>query len=110
MNIFDFARRFQGCIRHLRLDGRPIGLPEVMETYEVRAGCGWEFPCAPATGPPPCGPGQLCTQEGMSGHSCACVQPPCGSEADGTSPSSPPGWTAFYFTFKGSASRGLLFA
>ena len=42
----------QGCITDLYLDGRNIGFPEVLETYEVRSGCSWEFPCAaaPCTG------------------------------------------------------------
>ncbi len=80
------AGGLQGCLHNLRLDGRLIGLPEVLETYEVRAGCGWEFPCAAAVSP--CGAGETCSQEGMAGHSCSCAQPPCGDDA---SPSPPGG-------------------
>lgn len=29
----------EGCLRDLELDGRVIGLPDVLETVDIRAGC-----------------------------------------------------------------------
>ena len=50
---------FQGCLRDVELDQRVIGLPEVLETVDIRPGCVWDFPCVEN----PCGPGELCTQD-----------------------------------------------
>ena len=63
----------QGCMRDLSLDDRRIGFPEMLETVEVRSGCAWDFPCASA----PCSEGEVCTQDGLTGHSCSCTNPPC---------------------------------
>lgn len=35
----------RGCLSHLELDGRRIGLPEVLETNSIQAGCQWQYPC-----------------------------------------------------------------
>ena len=35
----------RGCLSQLELDGRRIGLPEVLETNSIEAGCLWQYPC-----------------------------------------------------------------
>jgi hypothetical protein len=35
----------RGCLSQLELDGRRIGLPEVLETNSIQAGCLWQYPC-----------------------------------------------------------------
>lgn len=67
-----------GCIKDMELDGRGIGLPEVLETLDVRSGCSWDFPCSRS----PCGHQETCRQDGLSGHTCVCEGPdPCGETA-----------------------------
>jgi hypothetical protein len=71
----------QGCISQLYLDGRNIGFQEVLETFEVRSGCTWEFPCSNK----PClAAGESCTQEGMTGYKCTCTHPPCTQQGPDT--------------------------
>ena len=67
------SEAFQGCLRDVELDGRVIGLPEVLDTTDIRPGCVWDFPCVEA----PCGPGEVCSQDGHTGFRCSCSQPPC---------------------------------
>ena len=35
----------RGCLSQLELDGRRIGLQEVLETNFIEAGCLWQYPC-----------------------------------------------------------------
>ena len=35
----------RGCLSQLELDGRQIGLPEVLETKFINTGCVWQYPC-----------------------------------------------------------------
>ena len=35
----------RGCLSQLELDGRRIGLPQVLETNSIEAGCLWQYPC-----------------------------------------------------------------
>ena len=35
----------RGCLSQMELDGRQIGLPEVLETKSIEAGCLWQYPC-----------------------------------------------------------------
>lgn len=64
----------QGCLKDIELDGRIIGLPEVLETYDIRPGCVWDYPCVTQ----PCQDGEVCSQDGLSGYQCSCETPPCG--------------------------------
>ena len=64
---------FQGCLRDVELDQRVIGLPDVLETVDIRPGCVWDFPCVEA----PCGTGEVCSQDGHTGFRCSCEEEPC---------------------------------
>ena len=84
------SQPFQGCIKDIELDGRAIGLPDVLETLDIRAGCVWEYPCT--AGPGPCPAGETCSQDGLSGFRCSCPAPPCGhSNSSLSSPTETPG-------------------
>ena len=73
----------RGCIHDIELDGRKIGLPEVLETSEIQAGCVWEYPCLSKSGGP-CVLGSVCFQQGTSGFRCECDGPVCTkAELDG---------------------------
>ena len=72
---------YHGCLRDIELDGRVIGLPDVLETQDIRPGCVWDFPCVSS----PCQRGETCSQDGHSGFRCSCDSPPCGSGAGGDS-------------------------
>ena len=63
----------QGCIKNLELDDRKIGFPQVLETFDVRSGCIWDFPCSRS----PCRITESCVQDGLTGHSCTCSSLPC---------------------------------
>ena len=76
---------FQGCLRDVELDQRVIGLPEVLETVDIRPGCVWDFPCVEN----PCGPGELCTQDGHTGFRCSCDQEPCDERGQQVTSSAP---------------------
>ena len=66
----------RGCIHQIELDGRKIGLPEVMETSDIQAGCVWDYPCLSKTGSP-CIEGSVCFQQGTSGFRCECDDQVC---------------------------------
>ena len=66
----------RGCLQKLELDGRKIGLPEVLETSKIKAGCVWEYPCLSKSGGP-CVMGSVCFQQGTSGFRCECDGPIC---------------------------------
>ena len=78
-----------GCLKDLELEGRRIGLPEVLETQDIRPGCQWEFPCE-SLGPGPCLSGESCNQEGLTSFSCLCSRDSC-SEDIGSPTSAPAG-------------------
>ena len=61
-------------MQDIELDGRIIGLPDVLETVDIRPGCVWDYPCVNN----PCEEGETCSQDGHSGYRCSCVTPPCG--------------------------------
>ena len=50
-----------------------IGLPEVLETSSIQAGCLWQYPCLAQNGP--CIDGAVCFQKDYSGFKCECDQP-----------------------------------
>ena len=66
----------RGCIHQIELDGRKIGLPEVMETSDIQAGCVWDYPCLSKSGGP-CIEGSVCFQQGTSGFRCECDDQIC---------------------------------
>ena len=66
----------RGCIHQIELDGRKIGLPEVMETSDIQTGCVWDYPCLSKTGSP-CIEGSVCFQQGTSGFRCECDDQVC---------------------------------
>ena len=66
----------RGCIHQIELDGRKIGLPEVMETSDIQAGCVWNYPCLSKSGGP-CIEGSVCFQQGTSGFRCECDDQVC---------------------------------
>ena len=75
---------FQGCLRDIELDGRVIGLPDVSETFDIRPGCVWSYPCLAN----PCQGGETCSQDGHSGFRCSCEAPPCsGDQSSSLTPS-----------------------
>ena len=47
-----------------------IGLPEVLETSSIQAGCLWQYPCLAQNGP--CIDGAVCFQKDYSGFKCEC--------------------------------------
>ena len=65
----------RGCLQHLELDGRKIGLPDVLETSGIQATCVWQYPCLAKTSP--CVEGSVCFQQGTSGFKCDCDWPVC---------------------------------
>ena len=69
----------RGCLRDIELDGRRIGLPEVLETSGIGAGCVWDYPCLAKAGSGrfPCVPGSVCFQRGTAGFRCECDGPVC---------------------------------
>ena len=67
----------QGCIKDMKLDGKRIGFPDVLETFEVRTACVWDFPCLLS----PCVGSEVCQQDGLTGHSCTCSNPPCATSS-----------------------------
>ena len=69
---------FQGCLQDIELDGRVIGLPDVSETFDIRPGCVWSYPCLSS----PCQGGETCSQDGHSGFRCSCLHPPCSGSGD----------------------------
>ena len=75
-------------MKDIELDGRTIGLPDVLETFDIRSGCVWEYPCA---GINPCQGGEACSQDGLSGFRCSCPSPPCGVQNSSETPTSTPG-------------------
>ena len=79
---------FQGCLRDVELDARVIGLPEVLETVDIRPGCVWDFPCVTEN---PCSEGEVCSQDGHSGFRCSCDQEPCDQGTPPVTTSSAPG-------------------
>ena len=58
----------RGCLSTLELDGRRIGLPDVLETNSIESGCLWQYACDNR----PCIDGATCVQEGLSGFKCLC--------------------------------------
>ena len=66
----------RGCIHQIELDGRKIGLSEVMETSDIQAGCVWDYPCLSKSGGP-CIEGSVCFQQGTSGYRCECDDQIC---------------------------------
>lgn len=68
----------RGCLSQLELDGRRIGLPEVLETASIESGCMWQYPCLSS----PCIEGAACLQQSISGFKCECEHAPvCTKEA-----------------------------
>ena len=45
----------------------------INHSFQVRSGCVWEYPCLVD----PCPVGQACAQDGFTGHTCSCPNPPC---------------------------------
>ena len=66
----------RGCIHQIELDGRKIGLPEVLETSDIQTGCVWNYPCLSKSGGP-CIEGSVCFQQGTSGFRCECDDQIC---------------------------------
>jgi hypothetical protein len=60
----------RGCLSQLELDGRRIGLPDVLETASIEAGCIWQYPCLSQSGP--CIEGAVCFQHDFDGFQCEC--------------------------------------
>nr|XP_040572532.1 chondroitin sulfate proteoglycan 4-like [Lepeophtheirus salmonis] len=56
-----------GCISDIQLDGRLIGLPDVVETLNIRPGCLWTFPCFESN---PCSKGKVCRQKDLADYIC----------------------------------------
>ena len=65
----------RGCLQNLELDGRKIGLPDVLETSGIQATCVWQYPCLAKSSP--CVEGSVCFQQGTSGFKCDCDWPVC---------------------------------
>ncbi len=65
----------RGCLQLLELDGRKIGLPDVLETSGIQATCVWQYPCLAKNSP--CVEGSVCFQQGTSGFKCDCDWPVC---------------------------------
>ena len=67
-----------GCLKDIELDGRRIGLPDVLETSGIESGCVWDYPClSKDPKASPCVPGSVCFQEGTAGFRCECDGPVC---------------------------------
>ena len=66
----------RGCVHQIELDGRKIGLPEVLETSDIQPGCVWDYPCLSKSGGP-CIEGSVCFQQGTSGFRCECDDQVC---------------------------------
>ncbi len=64
------ASSLQGCLLDLQLDGRRIGLPDVVETRDVRADCVWIFPCLETD--QACGREDICQDKGSGHLQCEC--------------------------------------
>ena len=47
-----------------------LGLPEVLETSSIQAGCLWQYPCLAPNGP--CIEGAVCFQKDFNGFRCEC--------------------------------------
>ncbi|XP_077556598.1 chondroitin sulfate proteoglycan 4-like isoform X1 [Haemaphysalis longicornis] len=66
----------RGCLRHLRVNEAPAGLPDAIVTRGLKPDCVWEFPCLHE----PCLPGARCVQEGTDGFKCLCAAADGGGE------------------------------
>ncbi|TRY66991.1 hypothetical protein TCAL_11761 [Tigriopus californicus] len=70
-------RHLQGCLQDLQLDGRRIGLNDVLETSGIQADCVWEFPCLQDR--KLCLGIGSCSQKGTQDYECSCQDGKCNS-------------------------------
>ncbi|KAG1674790.1 Chondroitin sulfate proteoglycan 4 [Nymphon striatum] len=58
----------KGCLKDLKINGKPKGLLEAEVTQGLRSGCVWEYPCLLS----PCIEGAECYQESYDNFRCFC--------------------------------------
>ena len=62
------AQSLQGCLRHLVVDGVPLGWRRVAASRHVRPRCVWSYPCQGE----PCPGNSRCVERGHDGYQCLC--------------------------------------
>lgn len=67
-NISNTTGSLMGCLSQIELDGKKIGLPEVISSGSIKVGCDWQYPCLNM----PCYYEESCTQQSDTGLNCDC--------------------------------------
>ena len=62
----------KGCLKDLEVDGRKVGLPDVVQTAGIQPGCPWSFPCEEDRALCSGNGGGRCVQKGLTGYECRC--------------------------------------
>lgn len=62
-----------GCVQNLKVDGRPLGFREAVNSRDIHPECSFTFPCSYR----PCVEGARCTEVGASEFRCTCGEQQC---------------------------------
>lgn len=64
---------YKGCLKGLSIDDKLKGLPNVLVSEGLLAGCMWQYPCLKK----PCEDNAQCIQEGLDSFYCKCQEENC---------------------------------
>lgn len=64
---------FKGCLKNLSVGDKLKGLPNVLTSEGLLAGCMWQYPCLKK----PCDDNSQCIQEGLDSFYCKCQEDNC---------------------------------